>query len=195
MSAPEGIRIVLPRLSEEEAGRRTPDERLIVRFPSLSRRVNDLGMRRLSPRSSLRRRLIARTITRSYAAANRRDFELLLTWIDPDHEYRPSREIMPPDLGGPTRGHDGYLRMWSYWLDAFEDIRYEPDEVIDFGDRFLVTVRQVGHGSGSGVGLTKPVFQLLTVRGGCTVVQEDFVDREQALAAAQSSSIAPLTAK
>ncbi len=195
MSRPDPTRIVLSRLSEEEAGRRTPDERLVVRFPGLYRRFNDLGMRRLSPGSSLRRRLVARAITRSYAAANRRDFELLLAGIDPNHEYRPSPEMMPPDLGGPTHGHDGYLRMWGYWLDAFEDIRYEPEEVLDFGDRFLVTVRQVGHGSGSGVGLTLPVFQLLTIRGGRTVLQEDFLDREEALAAAQSSSVAPLAAK
>jgi ketosteroid isomerase-like protein len=192
---PEGTRIVLPRLSEEEAARRTPDERLAVRFPALYRRFNDLGVRGLSPGSSLRRRVVARGINRAYAAANRRDFELLLIGIDPDHEYRPSPEIMPPDLGGPTHGHEGYLRMWGYWLDAFEDIRYEPEEVLDLGDKFLVTVRQVGHGSGSGVGLTLPVFQLLTIRGGRTILQEDFLDREEALAAAQSSSVAPLTAK
>ena len=92
---------------------------------------------------------------------------------------------MPPDLGGPTHGHDGYLRMWSHWLDAFEDIRYEPTEVMDFGDRFLVTVRQVGHGSGSGVGVARPVYQLLIIRGGRTIRQEDFVDRAQALDAAR----------
>jgi hypothetical protein len=195
VSRPEAIRIVLPRLSEEEAGRRTPDERVVVRFPAVWRRFNDLIVRGLSPGSSLRRRLVVRGITRSYAAANRRDFELLLIGIDPHHEYRPSPEIMPPDLGGPTHGHDGYLRMWSYWLDAFDDIQYEPEEVLDFGDKFLVTVRQVGHGSGSGVGLTLPVFQLLTIRGGRTVLQEDFLDREEALAAAQSSSVAPLAAK
>ncbi len=188
MSQAAATRIVLPRLSEEEAGHRTADERLVVRFPAVWRRLNDLTVRRLSPRSSLRRRLVARGVTRSYAAANRRDFELLLSWIDPNHEYRPSREIMPPDLGGPTHGHDGYLRMWSYWLDAFEDIRYEPEEVLDFGDKFLVTVRQVGHGSGSGVGLTLPVFQLLTIRGGRTVLQEDFLDRDEALRAAAGTA-------
>jgi ketosteroid isomerase-like protein len=185
-----GTPIVLRRLSEQEAGRRTPEERLVVRFPRFFQRLNDLAVRRLPRGSTLRRRLIARGISRAYAAANRRDFQLLLTGIDPNHEYRPSREIMPPDLGGPTHGHAGYLTMWNHWLDAFEDIRYEPDEVLDFGDRFLVTVRQVGHGSGSGVGLTRPVFQLLTIRGGRTVLQEDFVDWDEAIAAAQRSAAA-----
>ena len=177
--------MVLPRLSERQAGSRTPDERLLVRFPRLVPRATALLLR--LPRSGLRSRGIARWVSRGYAAANRRDFELLLIGIAPDHEYRPSREIMPPDLGGPTRGHDGYLRMWSYWLDAFEDIRYEPEEVVDLGDKLLVTVRQVGHGSGSGVGLSQPVYQLLTVRGGRTVLQEDFLDRDEALAAAGRS--------
>jgi ketosteroid isomerase-like protein len=187
-------RITLPRLSDEEAGRRTLEDRLTVRFPGLYRRLSAATMRHL-PAGSLRRNIVARGITRSYAAANRRDFELLLVLIDRDHQYRPSAEIMPPDLGGPTRGHEGYLRMWNYWLDSFGDIRYEPEEVLDFGEKFLVTVRQVGHGSSSGVGLARPVYQLLTMRGGRTVMQEDFVDRAQAIASAQSSAVAPLTAK
>ena len=179
----DASRIPLRRLSEREVSRRSLSERVLVRFPGPSTRL--LGAILGLPRGSrIRRQAVTQWVARGYAAANRRDFAVLLAGIAPEHEYRPSREIMPPDLGGPTRGHDGYLRMWSYWLDAFEDIRYEPDEVIDFGNRFLVTVRQVGHGSGSGVGLSQPVYQLLTIRGGRTVLQEDFVDRDEALHAA-----------
>ena len=156
---------------------------MLVRFPGPSTRLLAVVLR-LPPGSRIRREAVTQWVTRGYAAANRRDFAVLLAGIAPDHEYRPSREIMPPDLGGPTHGHEGYLRMWNYWLDAFEDIRYEPDEVLDFGDKLLVTVRQVGHGSGSGVGLSLPVYQLLTIRGGRTVLQEDFVDRAEALRAA-----------
>jgi hypothetical protein len=52
----------------------------------------------------------------------------------------------------------------SRLLDAFEDIRWDPEEILDFGDRFLVTARQRGHGSGSGVAVSEPVFQLFKLR-------------------------------
>ena len=181
----DATRIPLPRLSEREANRRSLSERLLVRFPGPSTRLL-AAVLRLPRGSRVRRQVVTDWVTRAYAAANRRDFAVLLAGIDPAHEYRPSREIMPPDLGGPTKGREGYVRMWRYWLDAFEDIRYEPDEVLDFGEKLLVTVRQVGHGSGSGVGLSKPVFQLLTVRRGRTVMQEDFVDRDEAIRAARA---------
>ena len=175
--------IVPPRLDTRAASRRSLEERVVVRYPGLYRATLNVALR--IPPSRLRRRMVAYWVQRAYAAANRRDFELLLVGIDPDHAYRPSPEITPPDLAGGTRGQDGYVRMWRHWLDAFEDIRYEPVEVLDFGDRFLVTVRQVGHGSGSGIGLARPVYQLLRVQGGRTVSQHDFVDRDEALEAAR----------
>jgi ketosteroid isomerase-like protein len=178
-------RIELAPLSERAAGRRSLDERLVVRFPGLFRRAARWALR--LPASRVRRWLLGRFIQHGYAAANRRDFELLLIGIDPDHEYRPSPGLMLPDLGGPTHGHEGYLRMWGNYLDAFEDIRFEPAEVLDFGEKFLVTVRQAGHGSGSGIGLSQPIYQLLTMRDGLTIRQEDFLDRDEALRAATST--------
>jgi hypothetical protein len=90
---------------------------------------------------------------------------------------------MPPDLDPVFYGRDGYLRLWQYWLDAFWDIQWEPEEILDFGDRFLVTTQQRGRGSGSGVAVSEPVFQLFTLRQGLIVRQEDFLDRSEALEA------------
>jgi len=74
--------------------------------------------------------------------------------------------------------------MVGGWLDAFEDLRFEPEEVLDFGDTFLVTAKQMGHGSGSGLALSQPVFQLYKIRRGLVVWQRDFRDRSDALEAA-----------
>jgi ketosteroid isomerase-like protein len=128
--------------------------------------------------------MLARTIARAYAAGNRRDFELLLLTHHPKHEYRPSRDLMPPDMETVLRGRDGYLKVWEYWLGAFEDIRWEAEEVLDFGDRFLVVTRQSGTGSGSGLKLSEHVFQLFELRDGLVARQDDFLDRDEALAAA-----------
>jgi ketosteroid isomerase-like protein len=178
-----GAHIALPPLGERASQRGSPDERLFVRFPALYRLFADAFMR-LPPRSRLRRAMVARRVRQAYAAANRQDFDLVLVGWDPGSEYRPSADLMPPDLETVFHGHDGYLRLWRYWLDAFEDIRWDPEEILDFGDKVLVRTQQSGHGSGSGVAVSRPVFQLFTFRRGLVFRQEDFLDRSKALEAA-----------
>jgi hypothetical protein len=182
--SPENVApIALSPLSARASGRRTLDERLFVRFPRLYRRLAGASML-LPPRSRLRRVLVARRVGHAYAAANRRDFDVVLVGWDPGSEYRPSAELMPPDQEPAFFGHGGYRELWRYWLDAFGDIRWDPEEVLDLGDRFLITTQQRGHGLGSGVAVSQPVFQLFTFRRGLVVRQQDFLDRSKALEAA-----------
>jgi hypothetical protein len=179
-----GTRVTAHALSQSAAGRRTLDERLRVRFPGLSRLVARI-LFRLPPDTRLRRTMMAFGIARAYAAANRRDFELALTLNDPDaYEYRPSPDLLPPDMETVYYGADGYRQFWRQWLEAFQDIRWDPGEILDLGDRALVTTRQSGHGSGSGVAVSEAVFQLFTFKRGLVVRQEDFLDRSRALEAA-----------
>jgi hypothetical protein len=176
-----GARSSLRPLSERASRRRSLDELLFVRFPSLLRLLSS-ALVRLPPRSRLRRLIVVRRIGRAYAAANRRDFDVVLVGMDLGiYEYRPSRDLLPPDLEPVFHCRDGYLQLWRYWLDAFEDIRWEPEEVLDFGEKLLVTTEQWGHGSGSGVGVSEPVFQLFTLRRGLVIRQEDFLSQAEAL--------------
>jgi ketosteroid isomerase-like protein len=177
-----GARIALRPMSEPARRRRTLDQRIYVRFPILYRLLAD-AVSRLPPRSRVRRLILARSVALAYAAANRRDFDVVLIGIDPHIEYRPSADLMPPDLETAFHGHDGYLQLWRYWLDAFEDIRWEPEEMLDFGDTLLVKARQGGHGSGSGVAVSEPIFQLYRLRRGIVRRLEDFRDRSEALEA------------
>ncbi len=103
---------------------------------------------------------------------------------DLDVEYRPSSDLMPPDLEAVFYGHDGYRKLWRRWFEAFEDMQFDPEEILVFGDRLLVVAQQRGHGSGSGVALSQQVFQLFTIRRGLSISQEDFTDRNEALEAA-----------
>jgi len=123
----------------------------------------------------------------AYSAQNRRDYEAVLAGWDPASEYRPSRDIRPPDLEPTFYGHEGMRKLWAYWRDAFEDIRWDAEEILDFGDKILVTAKLTGHGSGSGVAVSAPVFQLFTLRRGFVLRQEDFLDRSEAAEAAQLS--------
>jgi hypothetical protein len=179
-----GVPTQLPPVDPNAGRRRSLDERLSVRFPAVIHLLAGVVFR-LSPRSRLRRALVARRVARAYAAANRRDFDLVLTGWDLERgEYRPSPDLIAPDQDQVYYGRDGYLRMWRTWLDAFDDLRFEPGELLDLGDTLLVTAEIVGHGSGSGIAVSRRVFQLFGVRGGLVVRQEDFVDRRKALQAA-----------
>ena len=178
-----GFRIALSPINERSSQRRELDERLFARLPSLYAVLAALLLR-LPRKSRLRRSMLARRIARTYAAANRRDFELILAGLDPETEYRPGPDLIAPDQAVVFRGHAGYLEMWRNWLDVFEDLRFDPEEILDFGDTFLVTAQQRAHGSGSGIAVHKPVFQLFGVRRGLVVWQHDYSDLASALEAA-----------
>ncbi len=178
-----GFRIALSPINERASQRRELDERLFARLPSLYAVLAALLLR-LPRKSRLRRSMLARRIARTYAAANRRDFELILAGLDPETEYRPGPDLIAPDQAVVFRGHAGYLEMWRNWLDVFEDLRFDPEEILDFGDTFLVTAQQRAHGSGSGIAVHKPVFQLFGVRRGLVVWQHDYSDLASALEAA-----------
>ena len=117
-------------------------------------------------------------------AVNRRDFDLLFLFLDPDIELELAvGGLAPPDLPPVNRGHGGYLRAWEAMLDSVEDFRYELGEVIDFGSRLFTSGRYTGHGSASGAPFTQPVFQVFTLRRGLAIRQKDFADRATAVEA------------
>jgi SnoaL-like protein len=181
-----GTRIALSPLSEKASQRRTLDQRLFVRFPALYRLLADTLMR-LPPGSRLRRLGLRRLAGRAAAAANRRDFDVLLYAFDPGIEYRPRSDWLAVDLDEVFYGHDGYRQVWRTMLDAFEYLRLEPEEFLDLGNKVLATVQLRGHGSGSGVPVGLQLFSLYKFQRGLVVWQEDFGDRSEALEAAGPS--------
>jgi ketosteroid isomerase-like protein len=162
-------------------------ERILIRLPILSRALA-LAWSRLPPRSRLRRALTVFNLRRAYEAANRRDFDILLLSLDPEIELQfdesPVGGMLPPDLVGVHHGHEGYVRVWKAGLEAADDYRMEPEEVIDFGDRLLVAGRQRGRGTNSGIPFDEPLLSLFTLRRGLVVRLKDFATRDKALEAA-----------
>jgi ketosteroid isomerase-like protein len=178
-----GVRYRVSIPSARSAERRTLYERLFARFPTLYRLLAARLMR-LPPHSRLRRLFLARLGGRGAAAFNRRDFDVLLYALDLGIEYRPRSDWLALDLDEVFYGHDGYRQIWRTMLDAFDDLRLEPEEVLDLGDRVLLTTDMSGHGTGSGVPVGLQQFSLFKFRDGMAVRQEDFNDRAKALEAA-----------
>ena len=184
----EALRGVRTRISVPiETRPRSMDERMFVLFPALAH-VSLVIWSRLPPRSTLRRVWLSRSVRQACEAWNRRDFDLLLRGIDPGAEYRLPESLaggyVPPDLLGIHRGHEGYRHVWEGLFEAWEGLRINIDEAIDFGDRLLFAGRATGHGRQSGVPFDQLLFQTITLRRGLVIRQEEFVDRNQALEAA-----------
>jgi SnoaL-like domain len=151
----------------------------LVHTPALYRFLAGFLMWML-PRPGPRRLLFAWLVRRAYAAANRRDFDVLLLGLDPGIEFQPCPDLMASNQVQIVYGHNGYRQTWGAWVDAYADLRVDPEEIIDLGDRFLVTTRFKAHATP----IDQPVFQLFKLERGLVLWQKDFADRSKALEAA-----------
>jgi ketosteroid isomerase-like protein len=164
---------------------RTLDERLAIRFPRLLGFVAG-RITRLPLRSRIRRYLVARRTCQGFQAVNRGDLDLLLAVYHEDvtTTFDAASGFVPLDLAGEHAGRDGFKRLFEEWGSTWNDLRVEPRELIDAGDRLIVTVDISGTGKGSGAPAALRYFDVYTLRGGQISRHEMFADRAAALSAA-----------
>jgi ketosteroid isomerase-like protein len=115
------------------------------------------------------------------AAYNRRDFDAAMERFDPDIDW-----VLPPrQRSDSCRGPDAIKRFWRGLDETFEELRLEPQEFVDGGDRVATRLRFYGRGKGSGMELeTEMYHQVVTFRDG-RMVRIEYLGRwEEALAAA-----------
>ena len=156
----------------------------MVRFPAAYRLLAALLWRLLSPKSQLRRAFLRRQLVSAYAAASRRDYELMLVRYAPDVELEYDPDFEPLGLGGTFRGHAGFLKFLETWSEAWEEWEARPAFVIDLGDRGM----GLGHvrlpGTASGMVLEREFAQLITPRRGLVASEREFMSWEKGLRAA-----------
>jgi ketosteroid isomerase-like protein len=114
-------------------------------------------------------------IRKALDAFNRRDLDAMLEGIDPAVEWSP-----PTELPGAStvRGHDGVRQSVADMLEAFGDLRADPERFIDLGDRVIALYHWRGKGSGSGISVDQlevPVGMLATMRDGLVVRARFFI--------------------
>jgi ketosteroid isomerase-like protein len=103
--------------------------------------------------------------------------ETARSWIDPEIEY-----VNPPDAveGGTRYGRKAFAGI----RDAYDEVRVEPQEIIDAGgDDVVVIARITGKGRGSGMEIDLRQGYVWTIRDGQAVRFRWFNDPEQALQA------------
>jgi ketosteroid isomerase-like protein len=119
----------------------------------------------------------------AYEAFNRGDIDGMLGLCAPDIEWQ--------DRGGPSldttgiTGKDAVRAYFETVLEPWEEVRREPEEIIDLGgDRVLVLFRTFARGKGSGVEVDARAGDLVTFKEGRVVRWTGYLDRAQALEAA-----------
>jgi hypothetical protein len=91
--------------------RRTLDERLFVRWPSVYAALSGAVLA-LPPRSRLRRTLLRRTALSGWGAWARGDLDLTLVRYAPDYQLEPPREFLAVGIRSTYKGQAG-VREWA----------------------------------------------------------------------------------
>jgi len=117
----------------------------------------------------------------AYAAWSARDLDAFVEFFAEDVEVKP---FLGRGLGASTyRGHSGLRRWYEEANEDWDELRIEPHEFREAGDRLAVFLKAIGRGSGSHVEVAAELVHVAEFRNGKVTRLEGFGDREQALKA------------
>jgi ketosteroid isomerase-like protein len=120
-------------------------------MPASALRLAFTAVLRLPPGSNLRRRLVKRSTVRSLDASGRGAFDFGLLFYEPDVEVHVLGDVARAlGLSESYRGHQGLREVWRDYQRGMDELRLEPEEIIDLGDRIALRVTLAGTGRASG---------------------------------------------
>ena len=163
--------------------RRGLAERLYLQFPStvgIATRVTW----RLPPRSRLRRALLRHVVQVGFDAINRGDFESAFILFHPEGELVTPPTLVELGFDPVYRGRTARFEFQRRWTAEWGEMRFEPHELIDLGDRLLYLGRFHGSGLTSGAGFDSEWGLVHTVSAGRVVREQPFFDQQAAREAA-----------
>jgi ketosteroid isomerase-like protein len=180
----ESVEIVRNALRVRERSSRTLDQHVSLRFPGLAA-ANARLIGKLPPGSRLRQAALSRTVRLAVEAYNRRDLDAVAISFQPDLEYYPYREFVEAGLTEPCyHGPSGYR---TYIESTYEvwgaDVRLDPTELIDLGDRLVLLADMPMRAQASGVPLGETYASVSTLKDGRVIRQRDYLDHAEALEA------------
>ena len=108
---------------------------------------------------------------------NRRDFEAAVRFFDPQIEW-----VLPAlQRSDSCHGPEEIIRFWDGLDETFDELRLDPQEFVDAGDRVAVRLRYYGRGKGSGAEVEGEGAHLWELRDGEAVRWNIYRDRALAL--------------
>jgi len=123
-------------------------------------------------------------VRRGIQAFNANDWELALSFYDPDVEWYPYMAAIESRL---YTGRTSIRRMWDEMREQFPDFKMEPEEVEDFGDCVVVALVARGTGRASGIESSTRFTQVWTLSKGKIIRVQGFRQRNDALRAVRQS--------
>ena len=105
-------------------------------------------------------------------------------WTDTSIFDRYAVGVMPDPTPQPHYGLEAMGKYWRRFLEGWDDIRMRATEYRQAGDSFVVSVRRLASGSGSGVEVADQAFHVWTFRGERAIRIEVFEREDEALEAA-----------
>ena len=145
---------------------RSPTDRLTVRFPKVARLVFAIGIRLNPPHSRVRRDGLRRVLRSGWAAAPRKDWELMFVRYSPEVVWEIPEEFQTLGFAESYHGHDGLVEGLERFSEAFESWEIRPARALDFGDRVLALGSFRGKARVSGVEWQQEFSQLVTLERG-----------------------------
>jgi ketosteroid isomerase-like protein len=123
-------------------------------------------------------------VRRGYEALNQRDVDQFLSYFAPDTEVDFSESIGP--FSDVYRGHAEVKTFWESFFEAWEEVRWEIDELRDLGggDGVLSATHLIARGHGSGIPTTDYRAVIWTARDKRIRRVKFFRDKQDALEAA-----------
>src|SRR5207248_2684112 len=118
------------------------------------------------------------TLRRGYDALNRGDVSGVLALIDDEITWDPGE--LTPDSGSATGGRAGFESLIRSWIEAFDEFRVEPVDVIEHPPFLLAVVRQSGRGRASGLDIAIEIAHMWTVEDGRAVRFESYRSADEA---------------
>jgi ketosteroid isomerase-like protein len=179
----ENVEVVRQPMTVRAQTRRRLGERLTLRFPRMIALLVRAGSR-LSPRSQVRKAILRRVAQLCFEAANRADFEAAFSLYDPDVEVTMPPELVSLGFEARYRGREQHLRVQRQWRAEWGEFRFEPEELIDLGDRQLVLGYMRGSGVSSGAAVENQWAILIEISAGRVIYERSFFARDEAQAQA-----------
>jgi hypothetical protein len=159
------------------------DYRLMLRLPRF-RRFLMRWVLRMPPTARIRRIAIPRAVQLAWSAYERGEIRAPIEMAyapDVEIDVRAIQAAGPIGLPSAMSTREELIQFQVEWTEAFAWMRYDLNELIDFGDALVFGVLQEGQGEASGAVTGFQMFTALRFLDGQVIWQHFFAERDDAI--------------